>query len=38
LEVVEVEGIQKLLRDKRRKTAAKVTGGGEGICLLDFGK
>jgi carbon-monoxide dehydrogenase iron sulfur subunit len=38
LEVVEVEGIPKLLRDTRRKTAKKVTGGGEGIFLLDFGK
>ena len=39
LEVVEVDGIEDLLREKRQKTARAMTQvGGEGIRLLDLGR
>jgi anaerobic carbon-monoxide dehydrogenase iron sulfur subunit len=38
LEVVELEGVDALLKQKRRKAAKEVVeGGGKGICLLDVG-
>ena len=38
LEVVDLEGIDALLKEKRRTVAkAMADGGGKGICLLDVG-
>jgi carbon-monoxide dehydrogenase iron sulfur subunit len=39
LELVELEKIEELLREKRRKTAKEMaTTGGEGFCILELGK
>jgi anaerobic carbon-monoxide dehydrogenase iron sulfur subunit len=38
LEVVELEDLETLLKEKRRKTAKGMSGTGEGLSLLDMGR